>query len=116
MEGASPRAELLAAYNRVDIALDPFPYPGGTTSLEALWMGVPVLSRQGDRFVSHLGESILHSIGLPDWIAADNEDYVIRARQYASGLPQLAALREKLRPQLLASRHYTRACSTRKAC
>ena len=103
LEGPAPRAELLAAYNRVDIALDPFPYPGGTTSLEALWMGVPVLSRHGDRFVSHLGESILHSMGLPDWIAADHEDYVIRAIKYAAGLPQLAALRATLRPQLLAS-------------
>jgi len=58
MEGFSPRPELLAAYNRVDIALNPFPYPGGTISLEGLWMGVPVITRQGNRFLSRVGESI----------------------------------------------------------
>jgi len=61
---------------QVDIALDPFPYPGITTTAEALWMGVPVLSMRGQRFISHQGETILHNAGLPEWIAADEEDYV----------------------------------------
>ena len=103
LEGASPRAEYLAAYNRVDIALDPFPYPGGTTSFEALWMGVPILTLVGDRFLSHVGESIMHNAGLPDWIAADGEEYVARAVSHSRDLPRLAALRERLRQQVLAS-------------
>jgi len=103
LEGASPRAELLATYNRVDIALDPFPYPGGTTSAEALWMGVPVLTLAGDRFLSHLGESIMQNAGLPDWIAADADDYVARAVAHAGDIPRLAALRNGLRQQVLVS-------------
>lgn len=103
LEGAAPRADLLAAYQRVDIALDPFPYPGGTTSVEALWMGVPVLTLAGDRFLSHIGESILQNAGLPDWIVADAEDYVARAAAHANDLPCLAMLRNGLRQQVLAS-------------
>jgi len=103
LEGSLPRAELLAAYNRVDIALDPFPYPGGTTSAEALWMGVPVLTLAGDRFLSHIGESVLQNAGLPDWIAADADDYVARAVVHASDIPRLAELRQGLRQQVLAS-------------
>jgi len=103
LEGVAPRAELLAAYRRVDIALDPFPYPGGTTSVEALWMGVPVLTLVGDRFLSHIGESILNNAGLPDWIAADADDYVARAIRHASNLQSLARLRNGLREQVLRS-------------
>jgi predicted O-linked N-acetylglucosamine transferase (SPINDLY family) len=103
LESASPRAELLAAYNRVDIALDPFPYPGGTTSAEALWMGVPVLTLAGDRFLSRMGESILQNVGLSDWIAADADDYVARAVRHAGNISGLAALRDGLRQQVLAS-------------
>lgn len=103
LEGAAPRAQLLAAYQQVDIALDPFPYPGGTTSVEALWMGVPVLTRRGKRFLSHIGESIAHNARLGDWIAADNKDYVARAASHAGNLPQLAELRASLRRQVLTS-------------
>ena len=103
LEGGSPRAELLAAYNRVDIALDPFPYPGGTTSVEALWMGAPFVTRRGDRFLSHLGESIAHNAGLADWIADDDEAYVAIAAGHAADLLRLASLRAGLRSQVLAS-------------
>jgi len=103
LEGGSPRPELLAAYNRVDIALDPFPYPGGTTSVEGLWMGVPALTRRGDRFLSHVGESIAHNAGLPDWIAGGNEDYITKAVQYASSLDYLANLRSRLRQNIMVS-------------
>ena len=103
MEGFSVRASYLENYHRVDIALDPFPYPGGTTTVEALWMGVPVLSRRGSRFLSHAGESLLKTAGLPEWIAADDEDYVRRAQAYAADVTSLAELRAGLRDQLLAS-------------
>jgi predicted O-linked N-acetylglucosamine transferase (SPINDLY family) len=95
--------EHLARYNDVDIALDPFPYAGGTTSVEALWMGVPVLTLRGDRYVAHMGESILHNIGMPDWIAADPADYAARAAAFASDLPGLAALRRGLRHRFVTS-------------
>lgn len=103
VEPPSSRAEYLRAYHRIDIALDPFPYPGGTTSCEALWMGVPVLTRRGSRFLSHAGETIARNAGLPDWIAADDDDYVARAAGFAADLGRLAALRARLRAQLLAS-------------
>jgi protein O-GlcNAc transferase len=103
LEGQSPRAELLAAYQRVDIALDPFPYAGGTTSVEALWMGVPVLTRRGERFLSHVGESIVNTAGLPEWIAADDADYLNKAVRFSAQRDELAALRNTLRERLLAS-------------
>jgi predicted O-linked N-acetylglucosamine transferase (SPINDLY family) len=102
-EGSSPHADYLATYGQVDLALDPFPFPGGTTSVEGLWMGVPVLTLKGDRFISHQGETILQNVGLPEWIAADEDEYVAKAVAFASDLPPLAALRARLRPQLLAS-------------
>lgn len=103
LEGHSPRSELLAAYHRVDIALDPFPYPGGTTSAEALWMGVPVLTRRGDRFLSHVGESVVSNAGLADWIAEDDADYIEKSRRFAADVEHLAQLRKSLRSQLIHS-------------
>ncbi|GLU33926.1 tetratricopeptide repeat protein [Trinickia caryophylli] len=103
LEGRSPRAEYFAAYRNVDIALSPFPYPGGTTSVEGLWMGVPVLCRRGDRFLSNICASMLHSAGLEDWIARDNDDYVAKAIAFASDTQRLAVLRESLRERVIAS-------------
>ena len=93
----------LCTYNQVDIALDPFPYNGTTTTAEALWMGVPVLTLKGDRFIGHVGESMLTSAGLSDWIAADEDDFVRRAAAFAADVPGLAALRARQREQVLAS-------------
>jgi predicted O-linked N-acetylglucosamine transferase (SPINDLY family) len=93
----------LRSYGEIDIALDPFPYNGGTTTVEALYMGVPVLVRTGDRYVAHMGESILHNAGLPEWIATDETDYAVRGTRLASDFDALAALREGLRPRMLAS-------------
>lgn len=103
MEGPSPRAEYLAAYTRVDISLSPFPYPGGTTTAESLWMGVPVLCRHGDRFLGHLCESVVHSVDLGDWIAVDDDDYVEKAVAFARDRQALAALRGALRARVLNS-------------
>ncbi len=103
LEGASPRAEYLAAYSRVDVALDPFPFTGGTTSAESLWMGVPVLTLAGDRFVSRQGVGLMMNACLPEWIAADADDYVARAVSHAGDLQRLSMLRDGLRQQVLAS-------------
>ena len=103
LEGPAPRRELLRAYERVDIALDPFPYPGGTTSVESLWMGVPVVTRRGDRFLSHVGESIAHAAGLADWIAGDDDDYVAKAARFAADPAHLAELRHSMRARLTDS-------------
>lgn len=94
------RANHLTTYHRADLALDPFPYPGVTTSAEALWMGVPVLSMQGDRFMSRTATSIAHNVGLPDWVAANEDDYVAKAIHFASDLAKLSALRNQLREQV----------------
>jgi protein O-GlcNAc transferase len=103
MEGDSARNEYLAAYNRVDIALDPFPFTGATTSIEGLWMGVPLITRRGDRLVAHQGESILHNLRMADWIANDDAAYIETAVTRANDMTNLAELRRQLRPRLLAS-------------
>ncbi|MCB1908464.1 MAG: tetratricopeptide repeat protein [Rhodocyclaceae bacterium] len=101
--GRSGRAEHLAAYGEVDVALDSFPFPGGLTTLEASWMGVPTLGLRGDRFISHQGEMLLHALGLDHWIAPDRTAYVARAVALAGQLDELAALRVGLRDRLIAS-------------
>ena len=103
LEGPSPRAEYLDRYNCVDIALDPFPYTGGMTTAEALWMGVPVLTLAGSSFLSRQGVGLLTNAGLPDWIATDPDDDVARAVAHAGDLRRLAALRAGLRQQVAAS-------------
>ncbi|MEI6732676.1 MAG: tetratricopeptide repeat protein [Comamonadaceae bacterium] len=103
MEGLSSRAEYLKTYQRVDIALDPFPYTGGTTTCEALWMGVPVMTLTGERFLSRQGVGLLMNAGLPEWIASNAEGYVARAVLHAADLKALALLRANLRQQVLAS-------------
>jgi len=103
LEVFETREKYLAAYHRVDIALDPFPYPGGTTSVEGLWMGVPVLTLAGERFLSRQGVGILMNAGLSEWVAIDADDYVARAVSHAVDLQRLGALRKGLRQQVLAS-------------
>jgi len=103
LEGPSSRADYLTAYRRIDIALDPFPFPGGTTSAEALWMGVPVQTLNGEHFLSRQGAGILTNAGLPDWIADNTADYVTRTVAHASDTDALAALRNVLRQQVMAS-------------
>lgn len=102
-EGPSSRQDYLRAYDRVDIALDPFPYPGGTTSVEGLWMGVPVLTLAGATALGRQGASLMGNLGLPGWIAANRDDYVARAAHHAADLDALADLRGSLRARLLAS-------------
>ena len=96
-------AHHLAFYERVDIALDPFPYNGTTTTCEALWMGVPVVTLPGQRHGGRVGASLLTRIGADDWIADTVNDYVVRAAALAADPPQLRALRRNLRTRVAAS-------------
>ena len=99
----SPQPTTWAAYGDVDIALDPWPHNAGTTTIEALWLGVPVLTIKDRPSVGRFGASILSAVGLTDWIAEDTDAYVARAVQAASDIPTLQALRESLRARFLAS-------------
>ncbi len=99
----SPRAELLARYHEVDVALDPFPVNGGTTTLEALALGVPVVSLAGHHPAGRLGASLLGSLGLGDLVAHSIDDYVATATRLARDLDRLATLRADLRGRLAAS-------------
>lgn len=103
LEGFSDRQEYLSAYQKVDFALDPFPFTGGTTTVEGLWMGVPVLTLAGKSMLSRQGVGLLTNAGLTEWIAQDTKDYVMRAIAFASDLEGLASLRCSLRQQVLAS-------------
>jgi predicted O-linked N-acetylglucosamine transferase (SPINDLY family) len=96
----SPHAQMLDEYADVDIALDPFPYNGGLTTCEALWMGVPVLAVLGDSMISRQSAALLHAAGLSSWVAADADDFVRRALSFASEPAALAALRAGMRAHL----------------
>lgn len=103
LEGPSPRADLLASYNRVDIALDPYPYGGGTTTAEALWMGAPVVTLRGGTWTGRVSESILSSVGLSDLVAGSQEAYVDLAATLAADQDRRTALHATLRSRLEAS-------------
>lgn len=97
------RADHLAWYERVDIALDPFPFNGSTTTFEALWMGVPVIALLGQTMVSRWSGSMATRVGHPEFVAQTEEEYVECAKQLASDIPKLAALRSNLRDQVANS-------------
>lgn len=99
----STRDHYWQAYNEVDWMLDTVPFNGGTTTCEAMWMGVPTLTLAGDSMVGRQGASLLRAAGLDDWVARDEEDFVARAVQAAQNLPALSALRAGLREQLMHS-------------
>lgn len=94
------RADHVALYNRIDIALDTFPYNGTTTTCEALWMGVPVVTLAGNRHAARVGVSLLAQIGLSELIAKSPDDYVHIATELASDPNRLAALRIGLRERM----------------
>ena len=103
LEGSSPREDLLKTYNRIDISLDPFPYSGGTTNFESIWMGVPILVLKGKKFISKCGESINHNLGMSDWIAKNDEDFISKAVSICSDYKKLSDLRANLRHKALNS-------------
>jgi predicted O-linked N-acetylglucosamine transferase (SPINDLY family) len=93
---------MMQAYAEIDIALDPLPYNGGTTTLQALWMGVPVLSLKGEHFVSRMGASFLDAAGLAGWVVDNEAAFVSRARAAAADRQALIALKQGLRARLIA--------------
>jgi predicted O-linked N-acetylglucosamine transferase (SPINDLY family) len=103
MRGASPHEQLLSEYGDIDIALDPFPYNGGATTCDALWMGVPVITLAGDRMISRQTASLLSSVGVTDFIAADKDGYVNIAIALSKDVEQLAVVRHQLRQRLALS-------------
>ncbi len=103
LERTATTEQHLALYSRVDISLDTFPYHGTTTTCEALWMGVPVVTLMGDRHVSRVSGSLLTAIGRSEWIASNAEDYIRMASQLANDPIVLATARAGLREQVTKS-------------
>jgi protein O-GlcNAc transferase len=96
----SGREAHLAALGEADIALDTFPYPGITTTCEALWMGVPTLTLAGHSMLSRQGASLMNVVGLGEWVASDVDDYVARAARLAGDVSALSALRQGMRERV----------------
>jgi predicted O-linked N-acetylglucosamine transferase (SPINDLY family) len=101
--GGCPHHEFIRGYAAIDIALDPFPYTGGLSVCEALWMGVPVVSLAGDSFAARHALSHLSNAGLAGWVAEDVAGYLEHAERAATDLPALARLRAGLRAQVAGS-------------
>jgi len=91
------RENQFALYNKVDIALDPFPANGGTTSMDTLWMGVPFVTLAGRHYIGRMGKSILTNAGLPELIAQSSEEYVSIAVNLAKDKDRLRRIRHNLR-------------------
>jgi predicted O-linked N-acetylglucosamine transferase (SPINDLY family) len=103
----------LAYYGQVDIALDTYPYHGTTTTCEALWQGVPVITLAGQTHAARVGVSLLSNAGLPELIATTAEDYAERAVALAANSAQLAELRSTLRARMASSPLMDAAGTTR---
>ena len=101
LEPNRPRADYLAGYGEIDVLLDTFPYPGGTTTAEAIWMGVPTLALATPGMLGRQGQALLHQVGLDDWVTHSDDAYVERAITLANDrdgtLATLRHLRRTLR-------------------
>ncbi len=93
----------LRAYGEIDICLDPFPYAGTTTTCEALWMGRPVITLEGDRFTARVGASLLRTVGLGDWVAGSEAEYLAMATARAADIGALTDLSQRLRSRMRTS-------------
>nr|WP_234889133.1 hypothetical protein [Agrobacterium vitis] len=98
-----PSAEFLARMSATDLVLDTFIYNGHTTTSDALWAGVPVLTKKGKAFAGRVSESLLKAVGLPELVAQDADDFIARAVDLAEHPDRLEALRMRLRTQILTA-------------
>jgi protein O-GlcNAc transferase len=98
--GWRPLADHLSLYNQVDVALDTYPFNGCVTTLEGLWMGVPILTLTGPQFLSRAGWTILHRLGMEGLVAANPHDYVAKAVALAGNGDALSRIRASLRPRM----------------
>lgn len=103
LRGPSELSEMMQEYGDIDIALDPLPYNGGTTSLQALWMGVPLVSLLGENFASRMGASFLTTLGKTEWMACDEDAYVQIAQGMAQEVDAIREGRQALREAMQAS-------------
>ena len=104
LEGQSKtRKELLEIYSKIDICLDPFPFQGNTSTIEAIWMGVPVIVLKGNRYLFHFGESINSNLKMYDWIAENYEDYISKTIKLSSNIDNLSEIRKNLRSKAINS-------------
>jgi protein O-GlcNAc transferase len=103
LRGSSGHRAFMGEYGHVDIVLDPFPYSGGLTTCEALWMGVPTITLPGEIFASRHSASHMSNAGLPDWVCESVEGYIEMAVARAADLGALAALRAGLRDRVRRS-------------
>lgn len=101
--GPSELGAMMQEYADIDIALDPLPYNGGTTTLQALWMGVPVISLLGHNFASRMGASFLSALGKPEWLAHDEDEYLRIAHRLAEEVVEIRGGRPALRALMKAS-------------
>src|SRR6185436_17539245 len=95
--------EYLELYHRIDIALDPFPFGGHTTTLDALWMGVPSVVLPGEHYFARMGASVMNAVGRTEWLAPSREEYLEKLVALAGNVDALASLRATLRSQLQQS-------------
>lgn len=103
LHGAVRHRDMMAAYAEIDVALDTHPFSGATTSCEALWMGVPVLTLPGDRPAGRQSASILHTLGRPEWVARDADGFVRIARELGADGAGRSVWRTTLRTQMAAT-------------
>ena len=97
------RKKVLEVYNKIDISLDPFPFQGNTSTCEAVWMGVPVITLKGSRYLFHFGESINSNLNMHNWIADNNNEYISKAIKFSSNIDLLSKIRTSLREKALQS-------------
>ena len=112
LAGRADHFAFLHTYDRIDIALDTFPYNGGTTTTEALWQGVPVLTCNGDRWAARTSRSLLLAAGFADWVAEDIPAFIAMAIKHTQNSAVLATTRHDMRARLAASA----ACDTETLC
>ena len=102
-EGPEELGLMMQRYGAIDLAIDPTPYNGGTTTLQALWMGVPVISLRGGNFVSRMGASFLTSLGHPEWVADSESEFIQIAKGLVEQISILRKSRQELRNQMATS-------------